>query len=127
MSKLSFFDQFHKNVSDIYNIYYRIITAENEIHSLSLHPHSLVTVLQNNYPAVKKATTYQRTRALVEYHNKRFIEQFAKVDSSFLSLSTLFVYNVYKPLIRPNAKPKEMIKTTKVSIVVVGILATILA
>lgn len=80
------FDQFHKNVSDIYNIYYRIITAENEIHSLSLHPHSLVTVLQNNYPAVKKATTYQRTRALVEYNNKRFIEQFAKVDSSFLSM-----------------------------------------
>jgi ABC-type antimicrobial peptide transport system permease subunit len=80
------FDQFHKNVNDIYHIYYRITTAENEIHSLSLHPHSLVTELQNNYPAIKNATAYQRTRALTEYNHKRFIEQFAKVDSAFLTM-----------------------------------------
>ena len=80
------FDRFHKNVNDIHRIYQRVITGENEIFNLSLHSHSLVTELQNNYPAVKQATAYQRTRALIEYDNKRFIEQFAKVDSTFLTM-----------------------------------------
>ena len=80
------FDRFHENVNDIYRIYYRVITGENEIHNLPLHPHSLVAELQNNYPMVKKATVYQRTRALIEHNDKRFIEQFAKVDSAFLTM-----------------------------------------
>jgi len=45
-----------------------------------------VTELQKNYPAVKNATAFQRTRALTEHKNKRFIEHFAKVDSTFLSM-----------------------------------------
>jgi len=80
------FDRFHENVDDIHHIYYSVVTADNEIINPSLHPHSLVTELQNNYPAIKKATSFQRTRALVEYNNNRFIEHFAKVDSTFLTL-----------------------------------------
>ncbi len=80
------FDRFHENANDIHRIYYRLITGENEIRYSSLQTHSLVAELQNNYPAVKNATAYQRTRALVEYDNKRFIEHFAKVDSTFLKM-----------------------------------------
>ncbi len=80
------FDQFHENGENIYQIYYCAETTENEVYNLSLHPHSLVTELQSNYPAVKNATAFQRTSALTEHNNKRFIEHFAKVDSTFLSM-----------------------------------------
>lgn len=80
------FDRFHENVDDIYRIYYRATTAENETFNITLQPHSLVTELQNNYPAVNKATAYQRTSSLVEFNDKKFIEHFAKVDSTFLTM-----------------------------------------
>ena len=83
------FDRFHENVNDIHRVYYRVVTGENEIYNLPLHPHSLVTELQNNYPAVKKATAYQQTRALIEHNDKRFMEQFAKVDATFLTIFSL--------------------------------------
>lgn len=80
------FDRFHENAENIYRIYYRAVLGDDEVVNLTLHPHSLVEEFQNNYPVVKRATAYQSTSALIEYNNKRFIENFAKVDSTFLSM-----------------------------------------
>jgi len=80
------FDQFHENGENIHQIYYEVITAENEVFTSGLQPHHLVNELHQNYPAVKRATSFQKTRALTEYENKKFIEYFGKVDSTFLTI-----------------------------------------
>lgn len=51
----------------------------------------------------------------------------SSVDSSILSASSMFVWNVYKPLADPEAKPARIRWMTRGSILCVGVLATILA
>jgi len=80
------FDKFHQNADDIHRIYYTVITAENESYNITLQPHSLVEELQYNFPEIKHVTAFQKTQALIEYEDLRFTEQFAKVDTSFLSM-----------------------------------------
>jgi putative ABC transport system permease protein len=80
------FDRFHENAENIHQIYYEIITGKNEVHTSALQPHSLVHELHQNYESVIKASSFQRTNALVEFENKKFNEDFAKVDSTFLSI-----------------------------------------
>ncbi|MFO0946688.1 MAG: sodium:solute symporter family protein [Planctomycetota bacterium] len=51
----------------------------------------------------------------------------SSVDSSILSASSMFVWNVYRPLIRPAARDAEIRRAVQVSVVLVGGLATLLA
>lgn len=51
----------------------------------------------------------------------------SSIDSSMLSASTLAVWNVYKPLVRPNIESEALLKIVKRTIVIVGIAATILS
>ncbi|MBN2092821.1 ABC transporter permease, partial [candidate division KSB1 bacterium] len=80
------FDRFHVNLDELHRIYYRVVTSENEVLYSSLNPHELVAELQQHYPAIKKATAFQRSRTLIEYNQQRFQEQFALVDSTFLTM-----------------------------------------
>ncbi|MFW7378426.1 MAG: sodium:solute symporter family protein [Oligoflexus sp.] len=51
----------------------------------------------------------------------------SSVDSSILSISSMFVWNVYRPLIKPESSDRQLFRMTKISIVIVGALATMLA
>lgn len=51
----------------------------------------------------------------------------SSVDSSILSASSMFVWNVYRPQCRPGAGDREMQWVLRGSIVVTGIVATVLA
>ena len=51
----------------------------------------------------------------------------SSVDSSILSASSMFVWNVYRPLFRPNAGEEEVKKVIRVAILVIGGIATVLA
>lgn len=51
----------------------------------------------------------------------------SSVDSSILSASSMFVWNVYRPMFRPDADAREISRTTRWSILVTGTLATLLA
>lgn len=51
----------------------------------------------------------------------------SSVDSSILSVSTMFVWNVYRPLINPEADNSVQKRVTRMTILVMGTLATLLA
>ena len=51
----------------------------------------------------------------------------SSIDSSMLSASTLAVWNVYKPLVKPNLANENLLKILKRTIVIVGIVATLLS
>ncbi len=51
----------------------------------------------------------------------------SSVDSSILSASSLFVWNVYRPLLRPAADDREIGRVVRVAVVVAGIAAACLA
>jgi len=51
----------------------------------------------------------------------------SSIDSSMLSASTLAVWNVYKPLVKPDLQKENLLKVLKRTIVIVGIAATILS
>ncbi|SMO38859.1 sodium:solute symporter family protein [Melghirimyces algeriensis] len=51
----------------------------------------------------------------------------SSVDSSVLSASSMASWNVYRPLIRPKATNRQLQKTIKRSIVIVGVAATLIA
>ncbi|MFC2088082.1 ABC transporter permease [Calditrichota bacterium] len=80
------FDRFHDNVNDIYRIYYRVITSEDDIYNITLNPHSLISEIHDNYPSIKRATAFHRSETLIEYDNQKFSEKFALVDSTFLTM-----------------------------------------
>lgn len=95
------FDRFHENAEDIYRIYYRAETNENETLYSPLNPHSMVAEFNSNYPGVKKATSFQRSGTLIQYEDKKFDENFALVDSTFLTMFSfpLTVGNPEKALV----------------------------
>ena len=82
------YDRFHKNAENIYFVYNKVVTKdqEHEVYNLTLQPYELVEEIQRGFPGIKCATTFQSTRALMQSGDKRFIENFAKVDSTFLSM-----------------------------------------
>ncbi len=51
----------------------------------------------------------------------------SSVDSSILSASSMFVWNVYRPQLRPNASDREMRIVLRSSVIAVGVAATTLA
>lgn len=51
----------------------------------------------------------------------------SSVDSSILSASSMFVWNVYRPLVRPRAGDLEIRRAVQVSVIIIGLCATILA
>lgn len=51
----------------------------------------------------------------------------SSVDSSILSASSMFSWNVYRPLLRPDVSSSNLVKIIKKSIWIVGIAATLLA
>jgi high affinity choline transporter 7 len=51
----------------------------------------------------------------------------SSVDSSILSASSMFAWNVYRPLLRPEAGQRELRRSVRASVLVVGTLATVLA
>ncbi len=51
----------------------------------------------------------------------------SSVDSSILSASSLFTWNVYRPLFRPNASDRQLRRTLRTTIIIVGTLGTLLA
>jgi len=51
----------------------------------------------------------------------------SSVDSSILSVASMFVTNIYCRTIRPQANNKEIMKVTRLSILLVGLIATALA
>ncbi|XP_065656624.1 high-affinity choline transporter 1 [Hydra vulgaris] len=50
----------------------------------------------------------------------------SSVDSSVLSASSMFAHNIYKMFLRPQARDKEMVWVIRVSILVIGIIATVI-
>lgn len=48
-------------------------------------------------------------------------------DSALLASSTVFVYNIYKPIFRRNASDREMVWATRVGVIVVCVVGVILA
>jgi high affinity choline transporter 7 len=51
----------------------------------------------------------------------------SSIDSSMLSASTLAVWNVYKPLVRPKLKGNSLLKSLRLSIIIIGTAATLLS
>lgn len=51
----------------------------------------------------------------------------SSVDSSILSVSSMFVLNIYQRIIRPKAQNRELLLVTRLSILIVGAGATLLA
>lgn len=51
----------------------------------------------------------------------------SSIDSSFLSASSMFVWNVYRPLLRPQAGDGEIRLMVRIAILTVGALAAVLA
>jgi len=51
----------------------------------------------------------------------------SSVDSSILSASSMFAWNVYRPLVRPTAGELELRRIVRAAVIVVGSLATVLA
>ena len=51
----------------------------------------------------------------------------SSVDSSILSVASMYSWNVYRPLINPKADSRSIAKNIRYAIIVVGALATILA
>ena len=51
----------------------------------------------------------------------------SSVDSSILSAASLFVWNVYKPQLRPDSGDRELAWMLRVSVILVGVAATTLA
>ena len=51
----------------------------------------------------------------------------SSVDSSILSASTMAVWNVYRPLLRPHANGRELARATRIAILVIGATATLIA
>lgn len=51
----------------------------------------------------------------------------SSVDSSILSASSMAAWNVYRPLIQPDATPAQLGRVMKKLIVVIGVLATLVA
>ena len=51
----------------------------------------------------------------------------SSMDSSVLSGSSLFVWNVYRPLLRPNAVDRELIVALRIAVLVIGAATTWLA
>jgi len=51
----------------------------------------------------------------------------SSVDSSILSASSMFMWNIYRPLLRPEASPEAGQRTMRIAVLVVGAAATLLA
>ncbi|MCK4803398.1 MAG: sodium:solute symporter, partial [Spirochaetes bacterium] len=51
----------------------------------------------------------------------------SSVDSSVLSASTMFTWNIYKPLFNPNATDRQLKVTLRIAIIIIGTIATLLA
>jgi len=51
----------------------------------------------------------------------------SSVDSSVLSASSMFTWNIYKPLFNPKADDRQLKITLRIAIVIIGTIATILA
>ena len=51
----------------------------------------------------------------------------SSVDSSILSASTMAVWNIYRPLLRPGAETRELARATRITILLVGLTATLVA
>jgi high affinity choline transporter 7 len=51
----------------------------------------------------------------------------SSVDSSILSASSMFSWNIYRPLFKPKVAPDRLVKVVKRSIWIIGIAATLLA
>ena len=51
----------------------------------------------------------------------------SSMDSSILSVSSMYTWNIYRRIINPKATDQQVAKTTKVAIIIVGTLATVLA
>ena len=51
----------------------------------------------------------------------------SSIDSSILSASTMFAWNVYRPLLRPGATYREVRRVTRVAVVLIGAAAAVLA
>lgn len=51
----------------------------------------------------------------------------SSIDSSMLSASTLAIWNVYRPLVRPKMNNRDLKKTLRKAIVIIGISATLIS
>ncbi|MBA7703865.1 hypothetical protein ES703_112662 [subsurface metagenome] len=51
----------------------------------------------------------------------------SSVDSSVLSASSMFTWNIYKPLFNPDATDRQLKTTIRIAIVIIGTIATLLA
>jgi len=51
----------------------------------------------------------------------------SSIDSSMLSAGSLAVWNVYRPLIKPNERPEKLKKILQRSIIIIGIAATVIS
>jgi len=80
------YDGFHRNADNIYRIFYQGVTGEGEVRMSALLPHEMVKGLEDDYPAVKEASSFKTSRALFEHGDRRFFERLAMVDPSFLSM-----------------------------------------
>lgn len=79
-------DRFHRNADSIYRIFYETIDGEGESDRSALLPHQFVKELDDDYPAVKRVTSFKTSRALFVSNDKKFHEEFAMVDKSFLPM-----------------------------------------
>ncbi|SFG31728.1 solute carrier family 5 (high affinity choline transporter), member 7 [Halobacillus alkaliphilus] len=51
----------------------------------------------------------------------------SSMDSSILSASSMAAWNIYRPLVKPKATGKDITRTIRVSIIIIGLSATIVA
>jgi putative ABC transport system permease protein len=82
-------DRFHANGDRIYRVLNKFITGDGEVIYNPLLPQRLITELETNFPAVKQASAYLQSDVQINIDDRRFIEPFALVDSTFL---TMFSY-----------------------------------
>ena len=79
-------DRFHANESKIYRVVNKMITGDGDIVKNTLQPPDLVKELESNFPAVDHVSAFLRSNTQIDLGQKRFVEDFALVDSSFLTI-----------------------------------------
>ena len=97
-------DAFHKNSNRIYRVLIEREYSNGDKSAKPLAKYELADILQKEYPTVEAVSAYRRSQWDIEAGGKKFREQFALVDSTFLSMFTfpLLVGNPKTVLTHPD-------------------------
>ena len=83
------YDAFHANADRIYRVIVRETRPDGGVGFSTLHPTTLAQALKEEFPGVKRASGFIRTRSQVSYRKIFFQESFGLADPEFLEIFSL--------------------------------------